>query len=107
MWIALLFQETLYCTKIDTLVNAVIYQDVYVYWTTADSAHFRCRFSYVGTNKGNYIQFSSAANEKTFKWVAPIGNVPQGDYEPVILLTTPKKKQLVTLGGDFNFIKTL
>ena len=91
--------------KIDTLVNAVIYQDVYVYWTTADSAHFRCRFSYVGSNKGNYIQFSSAANEKTFKWVAPIGNVPQGDYEPVILLTTPKKKQLVTLGGDLNFIK--
>ncbi len=91
--------------KIDTLVNSITYQNVYVYWTNPDSAHFRCSFSYVGANKGNYIQVTSSANGKTFKWVAPIGNIPQGEYEPVILLITPKKKQMVTFGGDFNFIK--
>ncbi|HET6991447.1 MAG TPA: hypothetical protein VFJ43_08995, partial [Bacteroidia bacterium] len=91
--------------KIDTLVNAVLYRNVYVYWTNPDSAHFRCNFSYVGPNKGNYIQVSSSANGKTFKWVAPIANVPQGEYEPVILLITPKRKQMVTFGGDFDFIK--
>lgn len=91
--------------RIDTLVNSILYQDVYVYWTNPDSAHFRCSFSYVGSNKGNYVQIASSANGKTFKWVAPIANIPQGDYEPVILLITPKKKQMLTFGGDFNFIK--
>ncbi len=91
--------------RIDTTVSAITYRKVYVYSTNADSAHFTLTFSYVGENSGNYIQIASSANGKTFKWVAPIAGVPQGNYEPVILLITPKKKQLVTFGGDFNFTK--
>jgi hypothetical protein len=84
--------------KVDTLVNSVLYRDVYVYCTSPDSAHFRLSFSYVGTHRGNYIQVSSSANGKTFQWIAPENAVPQGDYEPVILLVTPKKKQMATFG---------
>lgn len=91
--------------RIDTTVNLITYQNIYVYSTSPDSAHFTLTFSYVGANKGNYIQVASSANGKTYKWVAPVANVAQGDYEPVILLITPKRKQLVTFGGDFNFIK--
>ncbi len=91
--------------KRDTIVNSVLYSDVYVYNTSPDSAHYRLSFTNFGPNRGNYIQVTSAANGKTFQWVAPIGGIPQGEYEPVILLITPKKKQLVTLGGDFKFIK--
>jgi hypothetical protein len=91
--------------KKDTLVNSVLYTDVYVYNTSPDSAHYRLSFTYLGPHNGNYIQISSAANGKTFQWVAPIAGIPQGEYEPVILLITPKKKQLVTFGGDFKFIK--
>lgn len=85
--------------RIDTTVASINYSDVFVYSTNPDSAHFRLNFSYVGTNRGNYIQISSSANGKTFQWLAPVNGIPQGDYEPVILLITPKKKQMVTLGG--------
>jgi hypothetical protein len=91
--------------RIDTTVSLVTYQNVYVYSTSSDSAFFSLTFTYVGPAKGNYVQYTSSANGKTFKWVAPVGNIPQGDYEPVILLITPKKKQLVTFGGDFKLYK--
>jgi hypothetical protein len=85
--------------RIDSLVGSTLYPDVYVYSTNPDSAHFRLSFSYVGPNNGNYIQVSSSANGKTFKWVAPVSGIPQGDHEPVVLLITPKKRQMVTLGS--------
>lgn len=85
--------------KVDTLVNSITYQNVYVYSTSSDSAHYRLSFSYVGSHNGNYVQVSSSANGKTFRWIAPVNNVPQGEYEPVILLITPKKKQMATLGS--------
>ncbi len=91
--------------KRDTIVNAITYTNVFVYNTSPDSAHYRLSFTNLGANKGNYIQISSSANGKTFQWVAPISGIPQGEYEPVILLITPKKKQLVTLGGDLKSIK--
>jgi hypothetical protein len=86
--------------KTDSLVVATLYPDVYVYSTDPNQAHYRLSFSYVGINRGNYIQISSSANGKTFQWIAPINNVPQGEYEPVILLVTPKKKQLLSFGGN-------
>jgi hypothetical protein len=91
--------------KRDTVVNSILYPGVYVYNTSPDSAHFRLSFTYLGPNKGNYKQITSAANGKTFQWVAPVAGIPQGDYEPIILLITPKKKQLVTFGGDIKSIK--
>lgn len=91
--------------RIDTLVASVQYQNIYVYSTSPDSAHYQLTFSNVGPNNGNYVQFTSSANGKTFQWVAPVNGIPQGDYEPVILLITPKKKQLLTLGGDVKLTK--
>lgn len=84
----------------DTLVNAVLYQNVFVYSTDSELAHWRAAFSYVGPNNGNYHQITSAANGKVFEWVAPVNGVPQGDYEPVILIVTPKKRQMVTFAGQ-------
>lgn len=86
--------------KIDTIVNAVLYTGVFVYSTVPDSAHWRCAFSYVGPNNGNYRQVNSAANGKVFEWVAPISGIPQGDYEPVVLIVTPKKRQMVTFSSQ-------
>jgi hypothetical protein len=84
----------------DTLVNAVLYPDVFVFSTDAAVAHWRVTFSFVGAGRGNYRQINASANGKVFEWVAPVGNQPQGEYEPVILLVTPKQRQLVTFGAD-------
>jgi hypothetical protein len=86
--------------KIDTLVNSVLYTDVFVYSTVPDSAVWRCAFSYVGPNNGNYRQVNSAANGKVFEWTAPVSGIPQGDYEPVVLIVTPKKRQMVTFASQ-------
>lgn len=87
---------------IDTTVNSVLYQNVLVYSTVPESAMYRGTFSYVGNGNGNYHQVNSAANGKVFEWIAPVNGAPQGDYEPVILIVTPKKRQMVTLGGQLN-----
>ncbi len=81
---------------IDTLVNGVTYDSVFVYCTHPDSAHYRLGFSSVGQGNGNYVQQQSAANGRVFTWVAPVNGVRQGAYEPVTLLITPKKQQLFT-----------
>jgi hypothetical protein len=91
--------------QIDTLVSSISYNDIYVYSTNSDSAIYRLTFSFVGTGQGNYRQVNASANGKVYQWVAPVGGIPQGDYEPVILLITPKRKQLVTLGAEKRFQK--
>ncbi|WP_207533527.1 hypothetical protein [Desertivirga arenae] len=90
--------EVLY-KQIDTLGAS----GVYVYSTNPALAHYRPGFSFVGTNAGNYrISTNSLANGRVFEYLPPIAGLKQGDYEPVSLLVTPKKKQLVTLGTDFK-----
>ena len=86
--------------KTDTTVNAILYPNVFVYNTSPDSVSYRIKFSFVGTSKGNYIQTQSSANGRVYKWIAPTGGIPQGDFEPVIQLVTPKKKQMLTVGTE-------
>ncbi len=86
-------------------VHPVINETIYVYSANPDSALYKVGFSYVGENKGNYIQEISAVNGKVFKWVEPVNDNLQGNYEPVTLLITPKKQDLITIGGMLNFNK--
>jgi hypothetical protein len=100
-------------TAVDFSDNLVLYKlrdtlgysPVYVYSTNEDSAIYQLGFSYLGANKGNYYQLQSSANGKVYEWIAPIGGVMQGDYEPVVLLITPKTKQMATFGGQYDFSK--
>ncbi|MCU0387756.1 MAG: hypothetical protein MUE71_04015 [Chitinophagaceae bacterium] len=79
----------------DTLVTGVLYK-AYVYSTTPDEELYTLSFSEVGINRGNYIPSFNAANGKVYQWVAPQNGVPQGSYEPVTLLVTPKRAQMGT-----------
>lgn len=88
---------------VDTLVNNLIYDSVFVYSTNPDSAVYKLGFSLVGDQQGNYKLVSSDANGRVFSWVAPENGVPQGNYAPLILLVTPKKSQMMTLGVDYTF----
>lgn len=87
--------------KIDTLG----FRDVLVYSKNPDSAIFSAKFSLVGAGKGNYIQVRSDANGRVFQWVQPIAGIPQGTHEPIIVLITPKQRQMFTLGADYAFDK--
>jgi CRISPR/Cas system CSM-associated protein Csm2 small subunit len=94
--------------------NAVLYAKVdtlgykaFVFATENDSNLFRVRFSNVGAGNGNYIQDGFSVFGKVYKWVKPdtiSGNIiKNGDFEPVILLVSPKKKQLLTFENSFQF----
>ena len=91
--------------KKDTTVSAQLFSGIFVYSTNADSAKYRVKFSYVGENNGYYVQVSSTANGRVYKWVAPVGGILQGNYDPVIPLVTPKKKQMFTAGANYEFNK--
>ena len=84
--------------KIDTAGYSGIY--VFTNDQNSDTVFYELTFSYVGTGKGNYVLSQSAANGRVFNWVLPLGGIKQGDYEPVTLLVSPKRLQLLTLGVD-------
>jgi hypothetical protein len=91
--------------KLDSTDINGTFKSVYVYSTDTTLAHYKVSFSDLGPGNGDYVQIPSAANGRVFKWVEPIAGVHQGNYAPVILLITPKKKQMVTLGGEYKFSK--
>ncbi len=88
---------------VDTLVNNILYDSVFVYSTNPDSAVYKLGFSLVGDNAGSYMLVSSDANGRVFAWVAPENGILQGNYAPVVLLVTPKKSQMLTMGLDYTF----
>ncbi len=95
--------EVLY-KMIDTSVNAVFYDTVFVYSTNEDSAYYRLGFSNVGDGNGHYIQLQSAANGRVFQWIAPDENGQlQGSFEPLMLLITPKQKQMLSMISSIAF----
>jgi len=83
--------------NLDTIIVASKY-NIYRYSTKAENAKYRLTFSDVGIGKGSYVQTQSSANGKVYKWIAPINGVAQGQFEPVILLVTPKQKTMFVAG---------
>ena len=75
----------------------------YVYSTSPDSAIYQLSFSDVSFGNGDYIEIPSIANGRVFEYVAPVLGVKQGNYLPIVLLITPKRKQMLTIGGDYRF----
>ncbi len=90
--------------KKDTIVGTGTYT-IYYYAGKSDSAYWQVSFSDVGTNRGNYVQDITSTNGRVFKWLEPVNGVPQGNYEPVGLLITPKKQQMITTGVEYIFNK--
>lgn len=95
-----LVSEILYSQK-DTMVDGVSYSPVYVYAGGRRDSVYRVSFSYVGSNKGNYVLSQSVANGKVYQWVAPVQGIMQGDYEPVVQLNTPKMNDLMAVNATY------
>lgn len=97
-------EDVVLYAKADTLIGGVLLE-YYYYSTNPDSAKYRLGFSLVGEGNGNYIQSDALTNGKTYDWVAPESGIPQGTYEPVVLLAAPQSKQMVTAGGEIKHSK--
>lgn len=84
------------------MIDSLFMDSVLVYSIHPDSAVYRATFVFVGPNKGNYVFSTFNALGKVYKWVAPVGGVPQGDYEPARVIIAPKQKQLVSAGFSYQ-----
>ena len=81
-----------------TIINA---KEIFEYSNNPQDELFNVRFSFVGSNKGNYILTNSAANGRIYEYIEPNG-FPQGNYEPVIQLVAPTKIQVATFLGKYK-----
>ncbi len=70
----------------------------FVFSTNSDSAQFQVTFTDFGPNGGDYVRSQTTANGVIYQYVDPIGGIPQGDYRPVRVVPTPKRKQVITTG---------
>jgi hypothetical protein len=91
--------------KIDSTIVPNVYPNVYVLSNNPAVDLFTLSFSNLGAGKGNYVQLQNASNGKTFKWIEPVNGIPQGDWEPVVLLVTPKKTQIYNVGISYAISK--
>ncbi|HTO17166.1 MAG TPA: hypothetical protein VLZ83_15475 [Edaphocola sp.] len=87
--------------KIDSLVNGILYSDIYVYSTDSSLAKYSPGFSYMGEGKGNYQISDLNTNGRSYQWIAPINGIAQGNYDPIVLLITPKKLRVLSAGGTY------
>lgn len=85
--------------KVDSLSNTIY---LYTNDPASDSVYYTVTFSLVGPGKGNYIQVATSANGRVYAWVAPINGIPQGQYEPYVILVPPKRMQMLTAGTTFK-----
>jgi len=81
---------------VDSLVNGVHYDSVFVYSSVSDSAYYALSFTNVGPNNGDYMILNNTINGRVFVWIAPKNGLHQGMYNPIYILIPPQKKQMIT-----------
>ncbi len=107
-------QNALYPSAVlDTFaVGKILYEKIYIgldsfyqYSTNPALAKYNLSFVDVRMGNGNYVPDFNGANGKVYRYVAPVAGIKQGQYEPVQILVTPKKQQIVNLGLDYTINK--
>lgn len=96
--------KVLYQRVYDT-AGGIIIDSFYRYSVNPDSAKYSLSFSDLGPGGGNYVPDFNGANGKVYRYVPPVNGVKQGSFEPVTVLVTPKKQQLISFGTDYQIDK--
>ena len=91
--------------RLDTTYNG-INDTIYQYSISQKDTLYNLSFTNVGVGNGDYIAVNDGnANGRVFKWVQPVNGARQGDWDPVILLVTPKKHDLITAAAEYAITK--
>jgi hypothetical protein len=77
-------------------------EEIFVFSNNPDDVLFNVRFTLVGSNQGNYILSNTNAINNIFEYIAPVGGVPQGNYEPITQLVAPERLQIAVLNGRYK-----
>jgi hypothetical protein len=89
------------------LVDSLGYDSVLVFSVNPDNAVYSAAFSFVGEGNGDYVFDQFTALGRVYRWVEPVAGVRQGNYAPVRIVITPKKRQMVTAGAELDLSKKL
>jgi len=87
------------------LIDSMGYDSVLVFSADQNLGVYRAVFQLVGQGNGNYVWDNFNALGKVYKWVKPLGGLPQGNYSPSHLLVAPKKQQIVAAGATYRLNK--
>jgi len=101
-------QQIRYARREISIDNQII--EYFEYSIEPLEALYSLSFSNVGNGNGNYRRISGSQNGTIYEWLAPINNVKQGDYEPIIEVILPNSKQMLVTRADINlspFIKVI
>ncbi len=84
------------------LIDSLGFDSVFVFSDDSSRAHYRVSFSFVGLGNGDYVENGFSANGRIYRWVSPVFDgaqwIKQGAYDPIILLASPKKSQMISAG---------
>lgn len=77
-------------------------EEIFEYSTDENEELYNVRFTLVGNNLGDYKLISNATVGRIYEYVAPVNNVKQGNYDPIIRLAAPTKIQIATIMGTID-----
>ncbi|MCZ6693743.1 MAG: hypothetical protein O6939_07545 [Bacteroidetes bacterium] len=95
-------QNRILYKKVDTLDQDGNFQAIFKRSNNPDSAFYQVSFSDLGIGRGNYQLLFTTANGRIYEWISPQNGAPQGRYEPVTVIPTPNKKQMITVGTGYQ-----
>lgn len=96
------FADTYSANKILYKKELLFGTEIFVFSSNPLDVLYNVKFSFVGTNAGNYILANASTIGKIYQYIAPIAGVKQGNYEAIVQLVPPTQIQLATFLGKYK-----